>query len=230
MFFYLPALHLSPSVSLFPQNPFFSPWLCAMWTKTNSAASPLHKRPVFSHLNSFPAFYELLNSTLCYTVWVGAPKVIITQPWCLLHCVCCVTKTVCVCFHVHTCEGKYVFCDGQMRGKSLSLFKWGMFNMCLFLCDTSPCRCCKWCDARVYAVCVCGSVWEDEMKRKLSLEGLYVLLCLCWVSVSIFPWNMNFSTAQYHYESLSQTNTHIYTSLCRCGDTHWHNAYSRPLP
>ena len=134
---------LSLCLSVFPQNPFFSPWLCAMWTKTNSAASPLHKRPVFSHLNSFPAFYELLNSTLCYTVWVGAPKVIITPPWCLLHCVCRVTKAVCVCFHVHTCEGKCVFCDGQMRGKSLCLFKWGMFNMCLCLCDTSPCRCCK---------------------------------------------------------------------------------------
>lgn len=84
------SLHLSCSLS----SPWILPslWASVLWTKINSSASRLHKRLAFSHLDSSLAFYELLNSTLCYAVWVGAPKLIIPQPWCLLHRVCYVTK------------------------------------------------------------------------------------------------------------------------------------------
>lgn len=89
-------LSISLPLSLSSPKIPFSLRVCALWTKTNSSASRLHKRLVFSHLDLSLAFYELLNSTLCYADWVGAPKLIITQRWCLLHCVHCICLSQCV--------------------------------------------------------------------------------------------------------------------------------------
>lgn len=101
---WLPSL----SVSLFSLRIPLSLQVCAFWTEINFSASCLHKRLVFSHPDSSLTFYELLNSTQCYAHWVGAPKLIITQPWCLFHCVCCTTKSVYACCSVNTCEVKCV--------------------------------------------------------------------------------------------------------------------------
>lgn len=109
-------LSLSLSLSRSSHGIFFSQRVCALWTKISSSASCLHKRLVFSHLDSSLTFNELLNSTQCYADWVGAPKLIITQPRCLLQCVHCVTKKCTRLFSCLYASSKILFVlDGQMR-------------------------------------------------------------------------------------------------------------------
>uniref|UniRef100_A0A4W6D0G6 Uncharacterized protein n=1 Tax=Lates calcarifer TaxID=8187 RepID=A0A4W6D0G6_LATCA len=85
---YLLALYLSPSISLFPQNPFLSESLCTV-NQDQLFCFSSSQKTCLSHLDLSLAFYELLNTRGTGTQGLPTNKIRIKLSDMSPHCSAC---------------------------------------------------------------------------------------------------------------------------------------------